>query len=99
MTDHPYYNNTLWATLLGFVAAVFAIVYLLACGGGDRPQPSVPRLLSCAEKVVDIITTTPRCEEIGRRLNQLLEAQAECFEALTGDKAPTWSCDPDGGAR
>lgn len=79
------------------LAAIVVFGYLLmGCGGSKAKDPDVPRLLTCAEKVVKIVTETPNCEDIKQKIGELLDAQAECFEALTGEKAPTWTCG-DGG--
>lgn len=89
-----------WLRAAFFLASVVAVVAALlsGCGGnGKQPPPDVPKLMSCAEKVVAIVTATPDCVDIRRKVDELLAAQAECFEALTGERAVQWSCG-DGGA-
>lgn len=93
MTRREHAVLWLWvAALLG--AAAGAVVLLFGCGGGK--QPDVPKLLSCAERVVEIVTHEPTCNDRVRQLDALIRAQAECMEALTGDKAEWLSCG-DGG--
>ncbi len=96
MTPDTFGDRKLYLWLLcgGAVAAV--ILWLSACGGDGKKPPDVPKLMSCAEKVLAIVTETPNCADIGKKVNELLAAQAECFEALSGEKAVQWSC-ADGG--
>lgn len=95
MTPDVFGDRKLYVYLLGGAAVAAALLWLLGCGGDKRP-PDVPKLTSCAEKVLAIVTETPNCADIGRKVDELLSAQAECFAALTGQDAIVWSCG-DGG--
>jgi hypothetical protein len=85
----------LWFLAIGTLVA--AVVLVLAHCGGKAKEPDVPKLLSCAERVVEIVTREPTCSDRVRQLDALIRAQAECMEALTGEKAQWLSCG-DGGA-
>lgn len=94
MTRREKFSAALYVVAM-VAALLFAVVTLAKCGGDQKP-PDVPKLMSCAEKVLAIVTETPDCAQISRKVDELLSAQAECFEALTGEHAISWSC-VDGG--
>jgi hypothetical protein len=96
MTPDVFSDRKLYAYLLGGAALAALLLKLCACGGDGKKPADVPKLMSCAEKVLAIVTETPNCADIGRKVDELLAAQAECFEALTGERAISWSC-ADGG--
>ena len=95
MTNREKFSAALYVVTL-VAAFVFIIFALCRCGGDGKKPPDVPKLMSCAERVLAIVTQTPNCADIGRKVDELLAAQSECFEALTGEKAISWSCG-DGG--
>ncbi len=97
MTRREKFSAVLYVVTI--VASLAFLLFAFArCGGNPKqPPPDVPKLLSCAERVVAIVTDTPDCTDIRRKVDELLQAQAECFEALTGERAIQWTCDTDGG--
>jgi hypothetical protein len=94
MTRREKLSACLWCVALGGMLAVLTLL-LTKCGGGK--EPDVPKLLSCAEKVVEIVSHAPTCNDRVRQLDALIQLQTECMEALTGEKAQWLSCG-DGGA-
>ena len=96
MTRHETYNRGLWLMLFLLVVVVWLVMHLSGCGGSSGKEPDVPKLLSCAEKIVRIVSETPDCRQVARKVDELLMVQAECFSALTGETAVYWSCG-DGG--
>ena len=96
MTTHPVFNRWLWGTMLATAFLIWIGLQCSGCGGDGKKPPDVPKLMSCAERVLAIVTQTPNCADIGRKVDELLAAQAECFEALSGERAVQWSCG-DGG--
>lgn len=78
------------------VCIIIAIGLLVGCGG-SKTKPDVPKVLSCVEKVLQIMAETPTCQNRARKIKELLNAQSECFEALTGENAPNWMCAVDAG--